>query len=265
LMRTKGYEIKEGQRISFRAPGQTRFTRLDTLRGDHTPQAILERIEGKRVVVPKQSAAAPVTEKTAARSNEPKVNLLIDIQNSIKAQNSPGYEHWAKLFNVKQMARTLLFLQENDLTDYNKLTEVTAEATEKFNEISEKIKATEARMNEISELQKNISNYSRTKDIYVQYRESGYSKKFLAANEGDIIIHQAAKKFFDKQNVKKLTSIKALKTEYATLLADKKKMYAEYKEAKQKMQDLANAKQNTDRLLGYNGKLAKDENERTVR
>ena len=111
------------------------------------------------------------------------MNLLIDIQNSIKAKNSPGYEQWAKVFNLKQAAQTLIFLQENDLTDYEKLEAKAAEATSLFNELTEQIKEKESRLNEISSLQKHIGHYSRTRDVYVEYRKSGYSKKFLAEHE----------------------------------------------------------------------------------
>lgn len=98
-------------------------------------------------------------------------------------------------------------------------------------------------------MQKHISNYSKTRDVYVKYREAGYSKKFRAEHEGDIILHQAAKEAFEQLGLKKLPTIKTLQTEYATLSSEKKKLYADYKTAKEKMVSYANAKANADQLL----------------
>jgi len=245
-MKALGYEVKQGKYLSFCAPEQKKFTRLRSLGDDYNDNAILERIEGKRIV----SKREPAVETTAVHSN-PKMNLLIDIQNNIKAKNSPGYEQWAKVFNLKQAAQTLIYLQENNLTDYNKLEEKTTEATQLYNDLTDQIKIKEARLNEISSLQKHIGNYSRTRDVYVEYRKSGYSKKFLAEHEGDIILHQASKKAFDELGLQKLPTIKTLQTEYATLLAEKKKLYQSYRQAKDSMRELLTAKNNTDRILGY--------------
>jgi hypothetical protein len=250
VMQEAGYEVKQGKYLAFKAPGQKRFTRLRSLSDDYTDEAILERIEGKRAA-PERRARAVIIETATVIREAPKMNLLIDIQNSIKAKNSPGYEQWAKVFNLKQAAQTLIFLQENNLTEYAKLEEKSAEATKHFNDLTVSIKEKESRLHEISALQKQISNYSRTRSVYTEYRKAGYSKKFLAEHEGDIIIHQAAKKAFDELGLKKLPTIKSLKEEYAAILAEKKKLYQSYHKAKDDMQKLAVAKSNTDRLLNY--------------
>ena len=240
-MREAGYEAKHGKYLAFRAPEQERFTRLRSLKGDYTDEAIMERLAGTRTVFGSDTSV-----HTSA-----KPNLLIDIQNSIKAKNSPGYEQWAKVFNLKQAAQTLIYLQENNLMEYEKLEERAADATKTFNDLTDRIKEKEARLNEISSLQKNISSYSRTRDVYAEYRKSGYSKKFLSEHEGDIILHQTAKKAFDALGLQKLPTIKTLQTEYAVVLAEKKKLYQTYRQAKENMKELLTAKNNTDRLLGY--------------
>lgn len=116
-----------------------------------------------------------------------KVNLLIDIQAKIQAGKGSGYERWAKIFNLKRMAQVLIFLQENGLTEYAELEKKASEVTAAFNDISIKIKQAETRMKEISKLQKYISNYSRTLEVYIQYRQTGYSKKFCSEHETEII------------------------------------------------------------------------------
>jgi len=249
LMEASGVEVsRRGKKLRFRAPGQERATRCDTLKGDYTEQAIRERIEGTRVVV----AGGGDGGRAPERNTTTHVNLLIDIQAKIQAGKGPGYERWAKVFNLKEAAKTLVFLQENGLTEYAMLEQKTADATAEFNELSAKIKQAESRMNEISSLQKHISNYSRTRDVYAEYRKAGYSKSFRAEHEADIILHQAAKKAFDALGLKKLPTINMLKQEYAALLAEKKKLYQDYRKAKDEMRTLLTIKGNTDRLLHYN-------------
>lgn len=235
---------RRGSSLSFLAPGQEKATRCrkKTLGDDYTPEAIQERIEGRRVVSSSRSKAPAKPAR--------KVNLLIDIQSKLQAGKGAGYAQWAKVFNLKQMAQTISFLEENGLLEYDALAARAAEGTARFNELSGTIKRTEGRMAEIAALQKQIVNYSKTRDVYAAYRKAGYSKKFLAAHETEILLHKAAKAAFDKLCLQKLPTYKTLQAEYAGLLAEKKKAYAEYAAAKKEMQAVLTAKANVDRLLG---------------
>lgn len=244
-MEASGFTVqRRGRSLSFLAPGQEKATRCreKTLGADYTPEAIMERIEGKRVVSPSRSKAP---RREAAR----KVNLLIDIQEKLQAGKGPGYERWAKVFNLKQMAQTINFLSENGLLEYAQLEARAAKSTARFNELSGSIKKAEARMTEIAALQKQIVGYAKTRDVYAAYRKAGYSRKFYAEHETEILIHKAAKAAFDELGLKKLPTIKSLQAEYAELLAGKKKDYAEYVKAKKDMQEVLTAKANVDRLL----------------
>ena len=117
-------------------------------------------------------------------------------------------------------------------------------------------------MAEIAVLKTHIINYSKTREVYAAYRKAGYSKKYLAEHESDIIIHKAAKNAFDELGVTKLPTVKSLQTEYSELLTAKKKAYAVYSSTRQEMRELLTAKANVDRLLGYEEKRA--ETERTA-
>ena len=179
-----------------------------------------------------------------------RVNLLVDVQAKLQAGKGPGYERWAKVFNLKQMAQTLNFLTGNNLLEYAELEEKAAVATARFNTLSAQIKAAETRMAEIGNLKAHIVNYSKTREIYTAYRKAGYSKKFYEAHEGDILLHKAAKAAFDALPGKKVPTIKALQSEYETLLSEKKKAYSGYAAARKEMKALLTAKANIDRLLG---------------
>ena len=256
-MEAAGYEIKRGKYLSFRAPGQEKFTRCreKTLGGDYTEEAIRERIGGKRVVerADHRERASAVRHHSSVEVNAPpKLNLIIDIQQKLQAGKGAGYERWAKVHNLKQMAKTLIYLQENNLTDYDVLSEKTAAASERFHSLADRLKELETALSANADLQKNIVNYSKTRQTYTDYRKAGYSKKFRAEHEADIILHQAVKKSFDDLGYgkdKKLPTMKALRAEYGEQLSEKKKLYQEYRNAQAEMRELLTVKANADSIL----------------
>ena len=139
------------------------------------------------------------------------------------------------------------------------LVEKTSATVARYNELSTQIKVAEKRLAEIAVLKTQIINYAKTRDTYVAYRKAGYSKKFLAEHESDILLHKAAKKAFDELGVKKLPTVKSLQVEYAALLKEKKTAYADYRKARNEMKELLTVKANVDRLLGTNECKAKKE------
>ena len=254
LMEAAKCEVKRGKHVSLRLDGQKRFIRLRSLGADFSEDAIREVISGRRAVPAKRSIITPDQSR--------KVNLLIDIQNSIKAQNSPGYAMWSKVFNLKSAASTLIFLQENGLDDIEKLRAAAQKAKDDFNGINIRIHEIDKRLVDISALQKQIGIYSKTREVYAAYRKAGYSKKYLAEHGEDIADHKAAKKYFDSLGLEKLPTINTLRTEYAALTAEKKKLYAGYHPARKHMQDVLNAKQNAEALLNYHEQAKEKETER---
>jgi cell fate (sporulation/competence/biofilm development) regulator YlbF (YheA/YmcA/DUF963 family) len=245
LMRESGVTVMEDRKhLRFLAahedglPDQNKPTRCDTLRGEYTEAAIRERIAGLRVP------------SSAGRSPEARMpSLLIDIETKMREGKGAGYERWAKLHNLKLMARTLIYLQENGLDDYAVLKEKAAAATARFNELSSRIKELEAGLSANAELQKQIVAYSKTRAAYVGYRKAGYSKKFKELHEADILLHQTAKKYFDGLGLSKLPTVASLRAEYAPMLEEKKKAYRDYRRAKDEMREFLTAKTNIDRLL----------------
>ena len=236
-----GIEVnRERKNLRFRVPGQERYTRCDTLKGDYTEQAIRERIEGIRTVAPR---------RTSSQKSASKVGLLVDIEAALRAGKGPGYERWAKVFNLKQLSQAVIYLKEHGDMSYADLKERSATATAHFNELSAQIKELEAQMTANGELQKQIVNYAKTRAVYVEYRKAGYSKKFRAEHEADILLHQAAKKYFDSLGITKLPSVKSLREEYAGLLEQKRKAYSAYKQARNNIRELYNVKANVDYLL----------------
>ena len=246
-LRQAGYEVKGNPaNPSLRGGSQKRFIRMDTLGPGYTPEDLKAVIAGERQHTPKKQKT-----KTRAPSKPQRTNqLLIDIQEKLAQGKGPGYEHWAKKFNLKQMAQTVAYLQEHDLMDYEALAEKSAAASARFRQLSAQIKDAETRMAEIAVLRTHVLNYVKTRDTYAAYRKAGYSKKFLAAHEGDILLHKAAKKYFDEQGLTKLPTVKRLQAEYAELMAKKKAAYGEYRQAREDMQELVTAKANIDRILG---------------
>ena len=257
LLKAAGCEIKLGKQISIRGPGQTRFMRLDTLGESYDLPALTAILAGERTHQPRKR-------KDTAAVQMPKVNLLVDIQAQLRAGKGPGYERWAKRFNIKQMAQTLNYLTENGLLDYSDLKQKAQQAEARCNALSSAVKATEAKLAENAVLQTHILNYIKTREVYAACRQSGYSKKFLAEHEGEIALHKAAKKAFDELGLKKLPTIRTLRAEYADLLAEKKQTYAEFRQAREDMRQLLKAKANVELLLGIDEKEAAHDREAPV-
>ena len=245
LLRGAGIEVSpRGKSIRLKMPGGKKFIRLDadSMGADYSTPALLAVLAGEKTHTP--------LPQNIRQADPPKVNLLVDIQAKLQAGKGAGYARWAKTFNLKQMAQTLNYLTEHGLLDYADLAARASEATGRYHELSDKIKAAEKRMAEIAVLKTHIVNYSKTRDTYVAYRKAGYSKKFKAGHESEIILHQAAKKFFDDSGLKKLPAVKSLQAEYAALLAEKKAAYADYRKARDEMKELLAVQANVQKLLG---------------
>lgn len=234
-----GYEIKQGKYISCRAPGQERFTRLKTLGVDYTEEAITERISGKRI----RTAKAPRAEKKG-------VSLLIDIENSIKAGESRGYEQWAKIHNLKQAAKTLNFLTENKIEQYADLVSRIEEVTAASEQASDALKGMEKRLADMALLIKNITTYQKTKPIYDANRKAKNKEQYRVAHEGSIILHEAAAKALKAAGISgKLPNVPALQAKYAKLQEQREALYADYGKLKKQVGEYGVIKRNIDSIL----------------
>ena len=255
LLQQSGYQIKGGKVPSLLGEGQKRFIRMDTLGAGYTPDNLRAIIDGTKVHTPKKK-------RVMNTQTIPSGSLLIDIQAKLQEGKGAGYARWAKNFNLKQLSQTLIYLEENNLLDRIVLEERTTAVTAQYHTLSAKMKSAEQRMAEIKVLQQHIINYAKTRNTYVAYRKAGYSKRFLLEHESEIILHKAAKQFFDEQGLKKLPTVKSLQAEYAQLLSEKKAMYADYQKAREDMRALQTAKANVDRILGDNSLTEEIETEK---
>lgn len=240
-MEQAGYSIKQGKHLAFKNKEQKRFIRLRSLGEDYSEEEIKKIIKGDKPFIKK---------KQANEKQQSPVNLLVDIQAKLQAGKGAGYERWAKIFNLKQMAQTMNYLTENNLLDYRDLDKKAQTVTDNFNQLSSQIKDVEKRIIEIGNLKTHIINYSKTRDTYTAYRKAGYSKKFYEEHTADLLLHKAAKAAFDEIEGKKLPTVKALQSEYSVLLSEKKKAYTKYHSIKKEMKNILTAKANVDRLLG---------------
>ena len=232
-----GYEIKRGKYVSWLVPGQERFTRLKTIGADYTEEAIRERIEGKRTHAEK----APKTDRG--------VSLLIDIENSIKAAQSRGYEQWAKIYNLKQAAKTYNFLTVHGIEQYADLTAKIAEVQAASEQAAFTLKNVETRLSDMAVLIKNITTYQKTKPAYDAYRKAKDKGSYRAAHEREIILHEAAAKTLKAAGVSKLPDVAALQAEYVKLQEQKEALYAEYGKRKKQVKEYDVIKRNVDSIL----------------
>lgn len=272
-LQREGYEIKRGKYISCRYKGvpaksndfvgrggaterayvlpngetehsevrddeeQERFTRLKTLGIDYTEDAIRARIAG----------GSRPSKRPKERSG--RVGLLIDIQNSIKAQQSAGYAHWAKLNNLKEAARTMNFLTEHGIDSYEELTEKVAAITEKMRAAHDGIKDVEQRAADLLQVKKYAENYRRLKPVYDRYRASRDKEKFLRGNESEIILFEAAARELKRLGAVPIPTTERIDGELAKLGEKKAQYAAEYAALRRQAKEYETMQKNVDMLL----------------
>ena len=229
LLAEQGFSVKNGKHLTFTHSDFKKNIRMKSLGDEYSEDAIRAIIKGQKVHTPKKRRAA--WDSNRAQS-------IIDIQAKLAAGKGEGYRRWATVENLKRMAKTKLYMDEHGY-DYDAMSARKTELAAKEKELSAKITEAQNRIVEIGVLKKHIVNYSKTRDVYVAYRKSGYSKKFLEEHEDDIIVHKAAKKAFDELGVKKLPTVKSLQVEFADLLTAKKEAYAELKKVRDELRDVA--------------------------
>ena len=235
----QGYEIKRGKYTSVKGPRQKRFIRFKTLGEGYSEEEIKAVIAGETEHRPHQKQPP----------KEQPFQLLVDIQAKMAEGKGEGYKKWAAKHNLKEMSKTLLFLQEQKIGSAEELRERAAAAAERYHAMGDSIKAAEARLTEIAVLKNHIINYAKTHEVYTAYRKAGYSKAFLEAHGEEITLHKAAKAAFDEAGLQKLPKIKELDAEFAELLTKKKAAYPDYRKARNEMQELVRAQKNVKRFF----------------
>lgn len=251
LLAEMGYEFKDGKQKAFREKNQKRFIRLRSLGEGYSEDELRAVISGKSLHKAKNTSRQVHAQR--------QFNMLIDIEAKLAEGKSGGYERWAKKFNRKEAAKTVCLLKEKGIGDYGELKALTERLSSRFSELSDSIKASEKRMAEIQVLRTHIINYSKTRNVYIEYRKAGYSKKFFEEHREEIQLHKAAKEAFNQLGVTKVPKVKDLNEEFHQLLTEKKKHYAEYRQVKKDLQEYLIAKQTVENILGIDRKKEEKE------
>ena len=238
LMQEAGYEIKTGKYISFRAEGQERFTRSKTIGENYTEERIKERIAGR-------------TPRRSQRQATPKgISLIGDIQERIRLIDSKGYEHKAKLTILKEAARTLNYLTENNLLQYADLEKKVEDVHSSYDRTGKELKGVEARLREVQPLIKNISNYQRLKPVYDAFQKAKDKSGFKAKHEAELVIFEAARStLLAMQGDEKLPSLKTLQAQQQRLLDEQQRLYDERAKLKKEVRQIETIKSNVDTFL----------------
>ena len=238
LMQEAGYEIKTGKYISFRAEGQERFTRSKAIGENYTEERIKERITGR-------------TPRRNRRQTVPKgISLIGDIQERISLIDSKGYEYKAKLTILKEAARTLNYLTENNLLQYPDLEKKVEDVHSSYDRTGKELKGVEARLREVQPLIKNISNYQRLKPVYDAFQKAKDKPSFKAKHEAELVIFEAARStLLAMQGDEKLPSLKTLQAEQQRLLEEQQRLYDERAKLKKEVKQIETIKSNVDTFL----------------
>ena len=250
---------------AFDLEGDRKFR--DFLRSGRAVQKISDMIcieNGLSVIEAKWKKAKDQAEKQEIEKSEQtgdRIHFLIDVERKL-SEKGKGYAGWAKTYNAKEMAKTVLFLQENKIESYQSLCDITDQADKKYHALRGEIKKREETLDTISELRDQIVSYVKTKDVYAEYRKHGYSKNFYESYRAEIELHKAAKKYFDQLGLEKLPRVKTLNEEFQKTLEEKRALYREYKSVKDKMKNFEIAKKNVETILEIDAKKPKQKQQK---
>ena len=237
LMEAQGYEVKQGKFISFRAPGQERFTRCKTLGEDYTEERITQRIKGIAI------------DRGPRRRSAREISLRTALEDSIKAQQSAGYARWAKLHNLKQAANSLNFITEHQIDSYEGLESRMAEISAANDAAASALKDAERRLGDMALLIKNLSAYKQLRPVALELRNTKDKAAFRRQHESQLILYEAAAKSLKEAGVKKLPNLYALKAEYKKLDEERERLSEQYNEVKKELKEYGIIKQNVDSIL----------------
>ncbi len=245
----EGYELKRGKHLAIRGLGRKNFVRFKSLGQNYSTDYLTKIIEGEGQI--------------KAEKPERHFDLLIDIQEKLRQGKGKGYARWGQRFNSKAMMNTLLFLNEKGIRSYEDLKEKANSSSKNFRALTEEIKGIEGRIAEINDIRKHIINYSKTKEVYEQYRKSKFSPKFYEAHREELTLCKAAQKKFD-QLEGKIPKLKDLNREYSELMDRKKKCYRDYKLENESNKKLQEAKHNAEMMLQLDA-IGKDQQKERAR
>ena len=223
---------------TYRAEGQERFTRSKTIGENYAEERIKERIAGR---TPRRSQR-----QTTLKG----ISLIGDIQERIRLIDSKGYEHKAKLTILKEAARTLNYLTENNLLQYADLEKKVEDVHGSYDRTGKELKSVEARLREVQPLIKNISNYQRLKPVYDAFQRAKDKPSFKAKHEAELVIFEAARStLLAMQGDEKLPSLKTLQAEQQRLLEEQQRLYDERAKLKKEVKQIETIKSNVDTFL----------------
>ncbi|MGN0315903.1 MAG: relaxase/mobilization nuclease domain-containing protein [Fusicatenibacter sp.] len=267
MLQEEGYVYKPGKQPALLGKGQKRYIRFRSLGDEYSVESLTAVLDGTSVhkanSIPKSKANA----QSRQAHQKPEMSFLIDIQEKMQEGKGAGYARWAKVFNLKQMAQAMMFMQEHGIQSYEELTEKAVSITERCDSLLESVKADEARLQEIAVLKTHIINYAKAKDTFAEYKKSGYSQKYFEEHREVLTLRRAAKQAFDAYKMEhgkdaSIPHIKDLSAEYAQVLARKKRTYSEYRKTRSEMQEWLLAQRIVQTILGKEDNQEKQEQQR---
>ena len=188
------------------------------------------------------------------------ISRMVDVT----PEKGAGFEHWAKVFNLKQSAKSLAELEKYGFQSLEDLQTALAIAKSNESECRKKLKDVESELRDKKELQKRMLAYANTKTIREEYRALKSDKakaKYHKTHESEFIIMESAQRYFKEHGITKIPSYKTLQTEIERLTSQQNELYEELKEKRSEVKRLQTIKDNIERTLHEKSSKPKDKNQ----
>ena len=239
LMEEAGCLIKQGAHISIRPPEGKRYIRLDSLGAEYSEASLRQSLDGKHIHIPK----VPRRDYTPSQ-----VKRLIDIEAKLRSGKGKGYMVWAERNNIDAKAQSIIYLKEHQISSLDELEAQIMVFRSERNALHASIREKQNRMKEINQQRQAIRDYRRTKAVYTQYKDSGWSVKFYNEHRDEIEAHRKAQAVYTAAEGK-LPTMKELSAEYDLLREHKKKDELALEELKPQLTTLNHIKYNCNILM----------------
>jgi len=264
LLLREGVAVKESRgRLSYLTPDRTKPITARKLGDDFDRAAVLAVLEQNAARAAEKATAIPEyprhgktgIQPVKAPQSAPKqdgVQRLVDIEQKMAEGKGKGYEHWAKIHNIKQMAKTLNVYQQYGFTSPEQLEAAFDTAYEEMRQTSGELKTLETKLQGKKELQRQVLAYAKTKparDGLKAQKSPKARAAYRQAHESDFIIADAAARYFKAHGITRLPARKALQDEIEQLVSKKSGLYNTYHEQKQRFKELQTVKRNIDQIL----------------
>ena len=120
--------------------------------------------------------------------------------------NKAGFEHWAKLNNLKEAARTFNYLSEHNLLNYEDFKNHVADSADAIQATESKIQSLNKQLDAQRLLQKRCDVYRHCRTVLLAEKDAPDKKAYQKQHQAEYQLHDTTLQELSGLGIKKLPS-----------------------------------------------------------